>query len=32
MGAVVVGWTASATVPGRRLPHMRFDLPARPEP
>ncbi|HEX2350352.1 MAG TPA: GNAT family N-acetyltransferase [Ktedonobacterales bacterium] len=32
MGAVVVGWTASATVPGRRLPHMRFDLPKRPEP
>lgn len=29
MGAVVIGWTESAIVPGRRLPHMRYDLPER---
>jgi GNAT superfamily N-acetyltransferase len=29
MGAVDIGWTESAIVPGRRLPHMRYDLPER---
>ncbi len=27
MGAVVVGWNLSSTVPGRRTPRMRYDLP-----